>query len=274
MLTLVSTPIGNLNDITLRALEALKSADLILCEDTRRSLQLLNHFEIKKPLQSYHLFNEVEKLEPILEILRNEKNVCLISDAGTPLIADPGYLLVKKCYEENIKVAAIPGATALIQALILSTFSSLRFQFVGFIPKKEKELYQFALDAKYYKGTTVAYESPHRILSTLEALQKVLPNRTLAIGRELTKKFEEILRGKPSELLDHFEKNPPLGEMVLLIEEGNEEASYSLLTPIEHVLEIETTFQVSKKEAIKIVASLREMNKRELYTQFFSDPLC
>lgn len=265
MLFLVATPIGNLADISLRALEVLKSADLILCEDTRHSLKLLNHYEISKPLKSYHKFNEQSQVEGLLEFLQEGKSVCMISDAGTPLISDPGYTLVQACIREKIEVTAIPGPCALIHALICSGLASDRFQFVGFLPKKEQENRKFLDELCCYPGVSIAYESPHRLVETLDLIQKINPLISVCIGRELTKKFETFLRGSSQEVLSQILVNPPKGECVLLIEGKKREADYSMLSIDAHVEEVQRIYNIPKREAIKIVAELRNLNKRELY---------
>ncbi len=265
MLYLVSTPIGNLSDISFRAIETLKAVDLILCEDTRHSLKLLNHYDIHKPLRSYHKFNEMEKLEEFVELLKDGKSIALISDAGTPLISDPGHLLVKACVEASVEVTAIPGPCALIHALTCSGLSSERFQFVGFLPKKEKELRKNLADLAEYAGVSIAYESPERIENTLEMIADINPALSICISRELTKKFETHLRGTAAEVLDQVKATPLKGECVLLIEGMQRTTDFSSLNVEEHVQIIQDTYQVPKREAIKIVAGLRNLNKRDLY---------
>ena len=175
MLFLVATPIGNLADISFRAIEVLTSCDLILCEDTRHSIKLLNHYQIKKPLLSYHKFNEVASIDKIISKLKDSANIALISDAGTPLIADPGYKLVEKCIEEGIAITAIPGACSTIDALLLSGLNVERFQFAGFLPRQQKELKKLLQEFASYPGTTINYESPERILKTVETLKAYFP---------------------------------------------------------------------------------------------------
>jgi 16S rRNA (cytidine1402-2'-O)-methyltransferase len=267
MLLLVSTPIGNLGDISFRAIEALKNADLILCEDTRHSKILLNHYGIRKPVASYHQFNEQKKIAELIDLLLEGKNLCLISDAGTPLIADPGFPLVKACIDAKIEVSAIPGPCALIQALICSGLTWERFQFVGFLPKKERELRVLLNDLVAYPGVSIAYETPHRIVETIAILASIQPSVRICIARELTKLDETYLRGIVSELLSEVQQNPPRGESVLLIQGEKETPDYSTLSLEEHVQEVQTKYGVSKREAIKIVAELRDINKRLLYSQ-------
>ncbi len=267
MLYLVATPIGNLGDITLRALEVLKSSDYILCEDTRHSLYLLRHYEIQKPLKSYHKFNEASQTTSILEDLRAGKHISLISDAGTPGISDPGMRLVEHCVEENLPFTAIPGPCALVQGLSCSGLPTQRFQFWGFLARKEKELAEELRLIFTYPGTTICYESPHRLLKTLERIQVLNPERLLVVARELTKKFEEVVRGNALELLAHWENSPIKGEIVLLISPPSSEAApdWTAWTPAEHVQWMEKIYSLSHKEAIKLVAELRGVPKREVY---------
>ena len=209
MLYLVATPIGNLSDLSLRAIETLKSCDYILCEDTRHSSHLLHHYQIQKPLKSYHRFNESKELDPIIQDLKNGLNIALISDAGTPILCDPGHLLVKQCREERLEVTAIGGPCATILALILSGFDPIPFQFIGFLPKKQTELTHLLTQLFIYEGTSIAYETPHRIEETLKLIHSMAPERALCIMRELTKIHEDCLKGTAQELLAHFELHPP-----------------------------------------------------------------
>lgn len=269
MLYLVSTPIGNLKDITYRAIEVLQSCDYILCEDTRHSLPLLTHYHIRKPLKSYHQFNESESEKAILEDLSQGKTLCLISDAGTPGISDPGSRLVASCLLQGYKVIPIPGACAAIAALSSSGLNTDLFQFVGFLPRKNQELRSSLQSILQYKGTTICYESPQRLLKTLEALQNLAPDRNLVILRELTKKFEERLSGTVFDVLIKCQNNPPKGEIVLLIEgEFKSTIDWSHLSPIEHVDYLEKTYSLPKREAIKMAAELRQVSKRSIYNLF------
>lgn len=260
MLYFVATPIGNLSDISLRALETLRASAYILCEDTRRSQILLSHFDIKKPLKSYHQFNELKSQEKILEDLKNGLTISLITDAGTPGISDPGYLLVQACQNENIPYTLIPGPCAPIHALVLSGFKTDLFQFVGFLPKKSSELKKMMLDLLQYKGTSICFESPQRIEKTLQLLDELASDRKIAIARELTKIHEECLAGTPKELL----KSSFRGEIVLLIS-GNEQPVEYSMTPEEHVKQLQEEFGLSKKEAIKMAAELRGVSKKAIY---------
>ncbi len=217
MLYLIATPIGNLQDISFRALKAIEACDYLLCEDTRQSLKLLSHYELRKPLKSYHHFNEASREKTIIEDLKRGLTIGLLSDAGTPGISDPGERLVRKCVEEMCEICPIPGACALITALVGSGLPTSRFQFIGFLPLKKGPRGRLLTEALSYPGTTVAYESPHRILSTLELLQAAAPEHHVVVARELTKKFEQFHRGTPQELLEGWKKSPPRGEFVLLI---------------------------------------------------------
>lgn len=269
MLYIVATPIGNLADITLRALEVLKSCDYILCEDTRHSTILLNHYQIQKPLKSYHKFNESFRAESILEDLEAGKTICLISDAGTPGISDPGSDLVKQCVEHNLPITALPGPCAAIQALVCSGLPTERFQFWGFLARKESELKKELQIILEYQGTTICYESPYRLLNVLEMIQMMQPQRFLVVGRELTKKFEEFVRGSAATLIEYWQQKPLKGEIVLLISPASAYQSQEWIawTPEEHVEWVQHTYGLSRKEAIKLVAELRGVPKRQIYQE-------
>lgn len=263
LLFIVSTPIGNLEDISKRALQVLETCDAILCEDTRRSFILLDRYGIKKPLISYHKFKEKQLLDRILSELEAGKNLALISDAGTPCINDPGQMLVQGCIERGISFTAIPGPCSVIQALVMAGFDTSRFQFLGFLPRKPDAVLRQALG---YPGTTVAFESPERVVDTLEAIQKIDPERKLAIVREMTKTFEECRRGKAEELMAHFKKTEPRGEIVLVIGEGKvpeEELSLEELVGM-----LQELHGLSLKEAIKEAARLKKVPKRNVYKEF------
>ncbi|GAB4232845.1 MAG: 16S rRNA (cytidine(1402)-2'-O)-methyltransferase [Chlamydiales bacterium] len=266
MLYLLSTPIGNLRDLSFRAVEILNHCDYILCEDTRHSKTLMNSYEISTPLKSYHKFNEAMREEEVLADLKKGKQIGLISDSGTPCIADPGERLVHKCIEEGISLTAIPGPCALVQALICSGLGTFRFQFVGFLPKQQGKLKQELLKFLEYSGTTVCYESPQRIKKTLHVITALAPSRKVVIARELTKVFEEFLRGTAQTILDQIENRDLKGECVLLIE-GQREEIWQDLSLKDHVLLIEKTHSVTRKEAIKIVAEARGMPKRTVYQE-------
>jgi 16S rRNA (cytidine1402-2'-O)-methyltransferase len=272
MLFLVATPIGNLGDITHRALQTLAACDAILCEDTRYSSRLLQHYDIQKPCYSFHKFNESQKEDSLILQLKSGKKFALISDAGTPGIADPGELLVKRCVEESIPVTAIPGPCAAIAAVSCSGFSTQQFQFYGFLPRTENALKSALLEILPYKGTTICYESPKRLADTLTLLAELAPTRQIAVARELTKLHEEVARGTAEILLSRYQ-NEIKGEIVLLIERNQEtiEATWMQLAPEEHVKQVEQTYGLSKRDAIKMVATLRGQSKREIYNSLLHD---
>lgn len=272
MLYLVATPIGNLGDITQRALETLRACDYILCEDTRHSLSLLTHYSIQKPLKSYHKFSNESRTEEILQDLISGSTVALISDAGTPGISDPGTHLVQQCIDHNISVVAIPGACAAITALSCSGLETDRFQFFGFLPRKSGELQHTLQEILTYPGTTICYESPNRLIDVLKTLNELAPNRKIAVGRELTKKFEEMQRGTAAELISYWEANTLKGEIVLLIAGEKQPASdeWEKLTPEQHVSFLEETYHLSRQEAIKMAAKMRGVPKREIYNKMIN----
>lgn len=246
MLYLVATPIGNLSDISLRAIETLKNCDYIACEDTRHTLKLLNHYEIKKKLVSYHEHNKRESGLKILEDLKNGKKVALVSDAGCPAISDPGNDLVKLMYEHNIPVSVIPGANAALSALMISPFDTDRFCFDGFLPLKESHRKAYFQELKKEERTTVLYEAPHKLKKTLKDLEKHLgQERRICLVKEITKIYESVQLGTIKEVLDYFEDNNPKGEYVLLVEGYKELEGDSTLKGIIK----ESSFD-SEKEAV------------------------
>ncbi len=266
MLYLVATPIGNLGDITLRAIETLKNCDYILCEDTRHSAILLNHLGIQNTLRSYHKFSEAKMAEAILQDLQAGKEIALISDAGSPAIADPGERLVAACRELGLPVISIPGPSAVIAAISASGFSTSPFQFVGFLPKKQGELQERLIEILEYPGTTVAYESPNRIEQTLAFIQTAAPMRKLAIFRELTKKFEEHLFGAAQCLLARCKEEPLRGELTLLIEGHAPNANEWEDLPLEKHLDIlQKVYNLGPKQALKMAAAMRKQNRKEIY---------
>lgn len=270
-LYLVPTPIGNLKDITLRALEVLKSVDEIAAEDTRTSLKLLNHFDIKKSLFSYHKHNEQGKSLDIINKLKSGINIALITDAGTPGISDPGSVIVERCIEEEIEFEVLPGATAITTALVYSGLDTTKFMFRGFLPRENKDRNPIIEEVKNVRDTIIFYEAPHRLLATLDYLKDNLGDRKIAVCRELTKLHEEIYRGKISEAIEFFTEGRPRGEFVLVIEgksdetiKAEKEAKWNSLSIEEHLIKvIEEGFD--KKEAIKIVAKERGLAKKEVY---------
>lgn len=273
MLYIVATPIGNLSDMTFRAVETLKQVDYILCEDTRHSLPLLHHYEIQKRLQSFHKFNEASQQEEIIQDLSQGKNIALISDAGTPGISDPGQKLIKASIENGIKVIAIPGPCAAIAALCSSGLNTDRFQFYGFLPRKSGELRRRLQDILTYPGTTICYESPNRLLDVLDCINKLAPDRQLVVARELTKKFEELQRGTAQFLINYWEKAVLKGEVVLMIagQESSSTTDWEGLTPQQHVAFMQEEYGLSKQEAIVAVAKMRDVSKRDIYNAIHQD---
>jgi 16S rRNA (cytidine1402-2'-O)-methyltransferase len=217
MLYVVATPIGNLGDITLRAVEALKSADVIAAEDTRHSGLLLKHLEIKKPFVSYHQHNEASRTTELVERLGRGENVALITDAGTPGLSDPGLRLIRECIKRELPFTIIPGASSILTALLGSGFSTEKFSFRGFLPVKSGQRERELRAVAERDETAIFFESPYRLTKTLAACIDIMPERQLCVARELTKKFEEFRRGTPSELLAHYQAHPPKGEIVLVI---------------------------------------------------------
>lgn len=266
VLYLVSTPIGNLSDISMRALESLRNSSLILCEDTRHSKKLLFHHGItEKTLLSYHKFNEAQRLPEILEALRQGDTVSLISDAGTPGIADPGERLIAACIEADLPFTSIPGPCALIQALVGSGLPTAPFQFLGFVPKKKSERQTFFQRSLQYPGTSLCYESPVRLCDSLRCLETLDNERQLVVARELTKKFENYHRGTASELLSLWKEHPPKGECVLLIDALRSKEETSTLSLDEEVELVQERDQLSRSDAIAFVARLRGLPKRVVY---------
>lgn len=268
---LVPTPIGNLKDITLRALEVLESCDIVAAEDTRQSLKLLNHFNIKKPLISYHQHNEETKSEELIRRANMGEVIAVVSDAGSPGISDPGAVIVRKCIDQGVEFEVLPGAVALTTALIYSGLDTTKFLFRGFLPRENKDKIKVIEDIKEAKETLIFYEAPHRLLQTLGFLKDKLGDRRAAIGRELTKLHEEILRGTLGELILHYEELSPRGEYVVLVEgksmeaiKEEQEALWKDLT-IEQHIERYIEEGLSKKDAIKKVAKDRSMQKSEVY---------
>lgn len=270
-LYLVPTPIGNLKDITLRALEVLQNADIIAAEDTRQSLKLLNHFNIRKTLISYHQHNEQGKSESIINQVKEGKNIAIISDAGTPGISDPGSVIVLKCIEQNIEFEVLPGATAITTALVYSGLDTTKFIFRGFLPRENKERKPIIDDLVNRSETLIFYEAPHRLLNTLEFLYENIGNRKISMCRELTKLYEEIIRLTLEEAIEYYKKNSPRGEYVLVIEgkskeaiDKDEKAKWDMLT-IEQHIEKYMDEGLSKKDAMKKVAKDRGISKSEIY---------
>lgn len=217
MLYLVSTPIGNMEDITLRAIRTLKEVSLIAAEDTRQTRKLLARHEIHNELTSFNDLNKESRSRQLIELMKEGKDVAVVSDAGTPGISDPGFYLVRECMRAGIKVVPVPGATAMISAIVCSGLPTDRFTFYGFIPKKPGQKKNFLKQIAEREETAVFYESPYRILKTLWAMASTLPNHQVVIGRELTKVFEEFVRGTPKDVLAHFSSKPVKGEFVVVV---------------------------------------------------------
>ena len=271
ILYLVATPIGNLEDITFRAIRILKEVDLIAAEDTRQTLKLLNHYEINKPLISYHRHNEEVKQEALIQKLKTGKNIALVSDAGTPVISDPGEVIVKEALKENIKVIPIPGACALINALIASGLDTKEFSFYGFLSLNKKLRKEKLEEIKKENKTIILYEAPHKLTATLKDLEKMLENRKIVVARELTKIHEEFISGTASEILEKYQE--PKGEHIILIEgneikeESEEEKLIKEMTIEEHYKYYEEQ-GFSKNEIIKKIAKDKGVSKNEIYQLF------
>lgn len=271
-LYLCATPIGNLEDITYRVLRTLKEVDLIAAEDTRNSIRLLNHFEIKTPMTSYHEYNKIEKAYQLVAKMREGKNIALITDAGTPGISDPGEDIVRICYEEGIPVTSLPGAAACITALTMSGLPTRRFAFEAFLPKDKKEHQAVLEELKTETRTIIIYEAPHHLVRTLQELHDILGgDRRLTICRELTKRHEEKLQMTLADSLSYYEVNEPRGEYVLIIAgrsreemKKEEQAGWEALSLEEHMTHYESQ-GIDRKEAMKRVAKDRGVSKRDIY---------
>ncbi len=266
-LYICATPIGNLSDITIRTLDVLKEVDIIAAEDTRRTMKLLNAYEIKKPVTSYYEHNKAFKSDKLISLLEEGKNLALVSDAGTPLISDPGDMLVSKCIERGIEVESLPGPCAAICAMTLSGLDSRRFYFYGFLPAAKNEKRKELEKLSAFTDTIIFYEAPHKLKATLSAMLDTMGNRRITIHRELTKKFEENIRVTLEEANAIYEENEPRGEYVLILEGADEElskTSYDDIPIEEHVLSL-IEKGLDKKQAIKKCAELRNIPKREVY---------
>ena len=268
---LCATPIGNLEDITFRVVRTLKEADVIAAEDTRNSIKLLNHFEIKTPLTSYHEFNKYDKAKVLVNRMLGGENIALITDAGTPGISDPGEELVRQCYEAGVEVTSLPGAAACVTALTLSGLSTRRFAFEAFLPADKKEKSAILEELKSETRTIIIYEAPHRLKKTIAELLSVLGNRKLTAVKELTKLHENVFLTTFEEALAYYEENEPRGEFVLVIEgrdieklKKEKEASFQEMDINEH-MKLYLDKGMDKKEAMKAVAVDRGIPKREVY---------
>jgi 16S rRNA (cytidine1402-2'-O)-methyltransferase len=277
ILYLCATPIGNLEDITFRVLRTLKEVDLIAAEDTRNSIKLLNHFEIKTPMTSYHEYNKIDKAYQLVDKLRAGQNIALITDAGTPGISDPGEDIVRICYEEGIEVTSLPGAAACITALTMSGLPTRRFAFEAFLPKDKKERQAVLGELAGETRTMIVYEAPHHLVKTLNELAEVLgKDRRLTICRELTKRHEEKLQTTFAESLKYYEMNEPRGEYVLVIEgksrkeiEKEAQAAWEEMSLEEH-MEYYESQGILRKEAMKLVAKDRGLSKRDVYKELMT----
>ena len=257
---IVPTPIGNLGDITLRAIEVLKSVDLIACEDMRVTQKLLNHFDIRTKCISYHKFNEKERLEKFVELLSNGKKIALVSDAGTPLFCDPGSILVEELRKHNFSITALPGANAVATFLSQNARGGEDFYFAGFLPKSKTQIQSIL---KKFKSTNIVfYESPNRLINTLEIISECRPLALVSVGRELTKVFEEIVSGTPQDTISHFEKNVLKGEIVAMV---YAETSCSIADGLDEKIEKLKQKNFSAKDISVILSELYNANKNEIY---------
>lgn len=270
-LYLVATPIGNLEDITLRAIRILKEVDIIIAEDTRQTLKLLNHLQISKTLISYHRHNEEMKVDGLIEKLKLGNNIALVSDAGTPVISDPGEIIVKEALKNNIEIIPIPGACALINGLIASGIDAKEFCFLGFLSLNKKIRKEKLEEIKNENKTVILYEAPHKILNTLKDLQDILQERQVVLARELTKIHEEFIRGSINEILEKYKE--PKGEHIIIIE-GNRLKKEDIKNNILKCMSIEEHYKyyeekgLQKNEIIKRIAKDRNVTKNEIYKLF------
>ena len=271
MLYICATPIGNLEDITLRTLRILEEVDLIAAEDTRHSIKLLNHFEIKTPMTSYHEFNKYDKAAQLVEKMKQGTNIALITDAGTPAISDPGEELVKQCHAAGIEVTSLPGPSAFVTALTISGKPTRRFCFEAFLPYDKKERAEVLEELKTETRTIMLYEAPHKLKKTLKDLYEVLGDREISLCKELTKKHETNFRTTLSGAMAHYEQEEPKGEFVLVIEGVSREELKQdqmqgfLAMTIEEHMQYYTDQGIDRKEAMKKVAKDRGVSKRDIY---------
>jgi len=271
ILYLCATPIGNLEDITLRCVRVLREADIIAAEDTRQAIKLLNHFQIRKPLISYHEHNKHEKGKEIVELLKSGKNIALVSDAGMPAISDPGEELVRLCIDSGIEIIPLPGPSASLTALIVSGLSTRRFCFEGFLPSNKKERKERLKKLSAETRTIIVYEAPHRLLDTLGEIMEYLGDRRISVSREITKKFEETVRGEISSVIGIFKERAVKGEFVLIIEGISEKELVDIElkkwdnVSVEEHIAMYLQQGADKKEAIKMVAEDRKLPKKEVY---------
>lgn len=276
-LYLCATPIGNLEDITFRVIRTLKEVDLIAAEDTRHSIKLLNHFDIKTPMTSYHEFNKRDKGPYLIEQLLAGTNIALVTDAGTPGISDPGEDLVGLCYEAGVPVTSLPGPVACITALTLSGLATRRFCFEAFLPTDKKEKQQILTELSKETRTIILYEAPHRLIKTLKELKLALGDRKMALVREITKKYETALKLSISDVISYYEDKEVKGECVLVIEGRNreditkEEQDKWINMPIPEHMEIYLSQGIDKKDAMKAVAADRGISKRDVYSELLKE---
>lgn len=270
-LYLVATPIGNLEDITFRAINTLKMVDLVVAEDTRQTLKLLNHFDISKPLISYHRHNEEIKVDNLINKLKNGENLAVVSDAGTPAISDPGEVIVKEAIKNDIEIIPIPGACALINGLIASGLDTKEFCFFGFLPLNKKLRKEKLEQIKKENKTIILYEAPHKIINTLKDLEYILDDRNVVIARELTKIHEEFIRGKIGEIIEKY--NQPRGEHIIIIEGNNKTSEESDLYKYMNIEDLYKFYEkqgLSKNEIIKKIAKDKNVPKNEIYKKFLN----
>ena len=269
ILYLVATPIGNLDDITLRAIKILNEVDIIACEDTRHTLKLLNHLEIKKPLISYHRHNEEYKTGELIEMLQGGKSIALVTDAGTPAISDPGEEIVKSAIENNIKIVPIPGACALINALIVSGLNTKHFAFYGFLPLNKKNREKVFENIKKENATIILYEAPHKLNNTLKDISKNIGNINIVLAKEITKIHENFIRGKIDDIISNIETIK--GEYIIILDLNNEENENEIPEiGLDELYEKYEKEGLEKKEIIKNIAKLKGVSKNEIY-QYFLD---
>jgi 16S rRNA (cytidine1402-2'-O)-methyltransferase len=278
-LYLCPTPIGNLEDITLRVLKILREVDLIAAEDTRVTIKLLNHFKIKTPLISYHEHNKKSQGPKLISLLKEGKNIAIVTDAGTPGISDPGEDLVRDAIRAGIKVIPLPGAAAAICALVVSGFSTKRFVFEGFLPKRAQDKAQRLSELVFEQRTLVFYEAPHRIIKTLKALKDTLGNRRVTIAREMTKVHEEFIRGTLEDIIQRFNEVSPKGEMVIVVEGAKQAAAITepklsqedLKTKLQYIMEQNMAKGLSKNQSLKNAAKQLGLSRNEAYEILIKD---
>ena len=267
MLYLVGTPIGNLEDMTFRAIETLKKVDLIAAEDTRNTLNLIKHFDIETKLTSYHEHNKASKGQELIKLLQDGKDVAIVTDAGMPAISDPGEDLVMLCIENNIDITVVPGPTAFVSALVMSGLPSKGAIFEGFLPSKESDRKKRLEELMDCKNTIIFYEAPHRLLKTLESIKTVFGNRKMSISREITKKFEQTIRDDIEGIINHFTEINPKGEFVLVVAGAEEKEEVYIISITEHV-DQKISEGMDKKSAIAEVAKLRKIPKKTVYNEY------